>query len=33
VKPDFRRPGLRSGDLTEQELAYGERWLWNARID
>ncbi len=33
VKPDFRRPGLKSGDLTEQERAYGERWLWNARID
>jgi hypothetical protein len=33
VKPDFRRPGLKSGDLTDQELAYGERWLWNARID
>ena len=33
VKPDFRRPGLKSSDLTEQERAFGERWLWNARID
>jgi len=33
VKPDFRRPGLKSGDLTEQERQFGERWLWNSRFD
>jgi len=26
VKPDFRRPGLKS-TLTEEELRYGEQWL------
>ena len=26
VKPDFRRPGLKS-ELTEEERRYGERWL------
>lgn len=33
VKPDFRRPGLRSGSLSEQERQFGERWLWNSRLD
>ncbi len=33
VKPDFRRPGLKSSSLTEQERAFGERWLWNSRLD
>ena len=26
VKPDFRRPGLKS-TLTQEELRYGEQWL------
>lgn len=33
VKPDFRRPGLKSGNLTEQERAFGERWLWGVHHD
>ena len=28
VKPDFRRPGLKS-ELTEAERRYGEQWLGN----
>ncbi len=28
VKPDFRRPGLKSISLTEEERRFGEQWLW-----
>jgi len=28
VKPDFRRPGLKSLSLTEEERQFGELWLW-----
>jgi hypothetical protein len=28
VKPDFRRPGLKSLSLTEEERRFGELWLW-----
>ena len=33
VKPDFRRPGLKSASLSDQERVFGERWLWSSRID
>jgi hypothetical protein len=33
VKPDFRRPGLKATNLTEQERQYGERWLWGVHHD
>jgi len=31
VAPDFRRPGLKSSNLTEEELRFGENWLWQNR--
>ncbi|MEO6113529.1 MAG: PilZ domain-containing protein [Sphingomicrobium sp.] len=31
VKPDFRRPGLKAISLTDEELRFGENWLWQHR--
>lgn len=33
VKPDFRRPALKSTSLSEQERQFGEHWLWNSRLN
>lgn len=31
VKPDFRRPGLKAISLTDEDLRFGENWLWSSR--
>ena len=31
VKPDFRRPGLKAISLTDEEIRFGENWLWQHR--
>ena len=31
VKPNFRRPGLKANSLTDEELQFGENWLWSNR--
>ena len=31
VKPEFRRPGLKAISLTDEELRFGENWLWQHR--
>ena len=31
VKPDFRRPGLKAISLTDEEIRFGENWLWQRR--
>ena len=31
VSPDFRRPGLKAISLTDEELRFGENWLWQHR--
>ena len=31
VKPDFRRPGFKAISLTDEELRFGENWLWQNR--
>lgn len=31
VNPDFRRPGLKATSLTDEELRFGENWLWQHR--
>ena len=31
VTSDYRRPGLKSTSLTDEELRFGENWLWSTR--
>lgn len=31
VKPDFRRPGLKSTNLTDEDIRFGDNWLWPGR--
>ena len=31
VKPEFRRPGLKAISLTDEEIRFGENWLWQHR--
>lgn len=31
VIPDFRRPGLKAISLTDDDLRFGENWLWQHR--
>ena len=31
VKPDFRRPGLKATALTDDDIRFGENWLWPNR--
>lgn len=31
VNADFRRPGLKATSLTDEDLRFGENWLWPGR--
>ena len=31
VTSNYRRPGLKSTSLTDEELRFGENWLWSTR--
>lgn len=31
VNADFRRPGLKATSLTDEDLRFGENWLWPSR--